>query len=37
VGAGLSAAGLLVLAASIGLERQDRRRVAEPVEPPQAA
>jgi DHA1 family inner membrane transport protein len=37
VGAALSAAGLLVLAVSIGLERRDRRRPAEPVEQPQAA
>ena len=37
VGAALSAAGLLVLAVSIGLERRDRRRSAEPVEQPQAA
>jgi DHA1 family inner membrane transport protein len=37
VGAVLSAAGLLVLAVSIGLERRDRRRVAVPVEQPQAA
>jgi hypothetical protein len=33
----LSAAGLLVLAVSIGLERRDRRRAAGPVEQPQAA
>jgi DHA1 family inner membrane transport protein len=37
VGAALSAGGLMVLAVSIGLERRDRRRVAEPVVQPQAA
>jgi MFS transporter, DHA1 family, inner membrane transport protein len=37
VGAGLAAAGLVVLAFSIGLERRDRRVARRPVELPQAA